>query len=131
VSSSVIVPMQKIVKSTLALLALAIAAGLLTSLINQPVGYGLLIGSAISLGFFLVTAVVALRTATTSPEKLGLVVLSSWLVKMVVLIALLAWLQNQNFYDRVALFLALVLTTVVTLVADALISIKTRVPYVD
>ncbi len=130
-SSSVIVPMQKIVKSTLALLALAIAAGLLTSLINQPVGYGLLIGSAISLGFFLVTAVVALRTATTSPEKLGLVVLSSWLVKMVVLIALLAWLQNQNFYDRVALFLALVLTTVVTLVADALISIKTRVPYVD
>jgi hypothetical protein len=123
--------MQKIVKSTLALLALAIAAGLLTSLINQPVGYGLLIGSAISLGFFLVTAVVALRTATTSPDKLGLVVLSSWLVKMVVLIALLAWLQNQNFYDRVALFLALILTTVVTLVADALISIKTRVPYVE
>jgi len=131
VSSSVIVPMQKIVKSTLALLALAIATGLLTSLINQPVGYGLLIGSAISLGFFLVTAVVALRTATTSPDKLGLVVLSSWLVKMVVLIALLAWLQNQNFYDRVALFLALILTTVVTLVADALISIKTRVPYVE
>lgn len=123
--------MQKIVKSTLALLALAIAAGLLTSLINQPAGYGLLIGSAISLGFFLVTALVALRTATTSPEKLGLVVLSSWLVKMVVLIALLAWLQNQNFYDRVALFLALILTTVVTLVADALISIKTRVPYVE
>lgn len=123
--------MKKIVKSTLALLALAIAAGLLTSLVNQPVGYGLLVGSAISLGFFLVTALVALRTATTSPEKLGLVVLSSWLVKMVVLIALLAWLQNQNFYDRVALFLALVLTTVVTLVADALISIKTRVPYVD
>ena len=123
--------MQKIVKSTLALLALAIATGLLTSLINQPVGYGLLIGSAISLGFFLVTAVVALRTATTSPDKLGLVVLSSWLVKMVVLIALLAWLQNQNFYDRVALFLALILTTVVTLVADALISIKTRVPYVE
>ena len=130
-SSGVIVPMKKIVKSTLALLALAIAAGLLTSLVNQPVGYGLLVGSAISLGFFLVTALVALRTATTSPEKLGLVVLSSWLVKMVVLIALLAWLQNQNFYDRVALFLALVLTTVVTLVADALISIKTRVPYVD
>lgn len=123
--------MKKIVKSTLALLALAMAAGLLTSLVNQPVGYGLLVGSAISLGFFLVTALVALRTATTSPEKLGLVVLSSWLVKMVVLIALLAWLQNQNFYDRVALFLALVLTTVVTLVADALISIKTRVPYVD
>ena len=123
--------MKKIVKSTLALLALAIAAGLLTSLVNQPVGYGLLVGSAISLGFFLVTALVALRTATTSPEKLGLVVLSSWLVKMVVLIALLAWLQNQNFYDRVALFLALVLTTVVTLVADALISIKTRVPYVE
>ena len=123
--------MQKIVKSTLALLGLAIVAGLLISLVNQPVGIGILIGSAISLGFFLLTALVALRTATTSPDKLGLVVLSSWLVKMVVLIALLAWLQNQNFYDRVALFLALVLTTVVTLVADALISIKTRVPYVE
>lgn len=123
--------MRRIVKFTLLLLMLGVASGLAVWTKDSQVGIGIVIGSALSLGFFLVTAIVALRTATSAPEKLAVVVLSSWLVKMIVLIALLVWLQNQDFYNRLALFMALMLTTVITLVADALISIKTKVPYVE
>lgn len=130
-SSGLIAPMRRIVRFTLTFLILAVAVGIVISLLDQPIGYGIMIGSSVSLGFFLVTALVALQTATSAPERLAVVVLSSWLLKMVVLIALLAWLQNQNFYDRVALFLTLTLTTVLTLIADALISVKTKVPYVE
>jgi hypothetical protein len=131
VSSGVIVPMRRIVKMTLLLLLLGVGVGAVVLFINQQVGSGIVIGSSISLGFFLVSAIVALRTATSSPEKLAVIVLSSWLLKIIVLIALLAWLQNQDFYDRLALFLALLFTTVITLVSDALITLKTRVPYVE
>ena len=40
-------------------------------------------------------------------------------------------LKDQDFYNRPALFFALLLTTAITLVADALITLKTRVPYVE
>jgi hypothetical protein len=123
--------MRRIVRFTLGFLILGVACGMVISLSDQPIGYGIIIGSSVSLGFFLVTALVALQTATSAPERLAVVVLSSWLLKMVVLIALLAWLQNQDFYDRLALFLTLTLTTVLTLIADALISVKTKVPYVE
>lgn len=123
--------MRRIVRFTLGFLILGVACGIVISLSDQPIGYGIIIGSSVSLGFFLVTALVALQTATSAPERLAVVVLSSWLLKMVVLIALLAWLQNQDFYDRLALFLTLTLTTVLTLIADALISVKTKVPYVE
>lgn len=123
--------MRRIVRFTLAFLILGVAVGIVISLSDQPIGYGIIIGSSVSLGFFLVTALVALQTATSAPERLAVVVLSSWLLKLIVLIALLAWLQNQDFYDRVALFLTLTFTTVLTLIADALISVKTKVPYVE
>ena len=130
-SSALVVPMRRIVRATLALLVLAVLLGIVTMFVNQPVGIGILIGSTVSLLFFLVSALVALRTASSSPEKLAIWVLSSWLLKIVVLIAILAWLQNQEFYNRLSLFLALLLTTIITLAADALITIKTRVPYVE
>ena len=130
-SSALVVPMRRIVRATLALLVLAVLLGIVTMFVNQPVGFGILIGSSVSLLFFLVSALVALRTASSSPEKLAIWVLSSWLLKIVVLIAILAWLQNQEFYNRLSLFLALLLTTIITLAADALITIKTRVPYVE
>ena len=123
--------MRRIVKATLSLLLVSLGVGAVVLFINQQVGSGIVIGSSISLGFFLVSAIVGLRTATSSPEKLAVIVLSSWLLKIIVLIALLAWLQNQDFYDRLALFLALLFTTVITLVADALITLKTLVPYVE
>lgn len=130
-SSGVIVPMRRIVKTTLALLFITLALGLVTFMLDTSLGYAILIGSSLSTLFFLVSAIVALRSAHLSAEKLAAVVLGSWLVKIIALIAVLVWLKDQDFYSRPALFLALLLTTSITLVADALITLKTRVPYVE
>ena len=130
-SSGVIVPMRRIVRTTLALLFVTVALGFVTFMLDTSLGYAILIGSSLSTLFFLVTAVVALRSAHLSAEKLAAVVLGSWLLKIIVLIAVLVWLKDQDFYSRPALFFALLLTTAITLVADALITVKTRVPYVE
>ena len=123
--------MRRIVYTTLALLLFAVALGLVALLIESALGYGILIGSSLSTVFFLITALVSLRSANLSTEKLAGVVLGSWLLKIIALIGILVWLKDQDFYNRPALFFALLITTAVTLVADALITIKTRVPYVE
>jgi hypothetical protein len=123
--------MRRIVYTTFALLLFAVALGLVALLIESALGYGILIGSSLSTVFFLITALVSLRSANLSAEKLAGVVLGSWLLKIIALIGILVWLKDQDFYNRPALFFALLITTVVTLVADALITIKTRVPYVE
>lgn len=123
--------MRRIVYTTLALLLGAVILGVLALLIDSALGYGILIGSSLSTIFFLITALVSLRSAHLSAEKLAGVVLGSWLLKIIALIAVLVWLKDQDFYNRPALFFALLLTTAITLVADALITLKTRVPYVE
>ncbi len=123
--------MRRIVYSTLGLLLIAVAIGLAAILLDAELGYGLLLGSSLSTVFFLITAVVALRSAHLTAEKLAALVLGSWLLKIIALIVILVWLQDQDFYSRPALFLALLLTTAITLVADAMITLKTRVPYVE
>lgn len=123
--------MRRIVYLTLALLLGAVILGVLTLLADSALGYGILIGSSLSTIFFLITALVSLRSAHLSAEKLAGVVLGSWLLKIIALIAVLVWLKDQDFYNRPALFFALLLTTAITLVADALITLKTRVPYVE
>lgn len=123
--------MRRIVYLTLALLLGAVILGVLALLADSALGYGILIGSSLSTIFFLITALVSLRSAHLSAEKLAGVVLGSWLLKIIALIAVLVWLKDQDFYNRPALFFALLLTTAITLVADALITLKTRVPYVE
>ncbi|MFZ9309714.1 MAG: hypothetical protein ACO24W_05975 [Candidatus Nanopelagicales bacterium] len=124
-------PLRRIVTATLVLLIIALAFGVVLFLFDRELGYGILLGSSISMVFFLVTALVTLRSARLSAEKLAAMVLGSWLVKVIVLIAILVWLKDQDFYNRTGLFLALLVTTGITLVADALITLKTRVPYVN
>jgi hypothetical protein len=123
--------MRRIVYTTFALLLFAVALGLVALLIESALGYGILIGSSLSTVFFLITALVSLRSANLSAEKLAGVVLGSWLLKIIALIAILVWLKDQDFYNRTGLFLALLVTTTITLVADAIITLKTRVPYVE
>ena len=130
-SSGVTVPLRRIVYATLLLLLGAVLLGVITLFFDTHLGYGILIGSILSTLFFLVTALVTLRSASLSAEKLAGAVLGSWLIKIIMLILILVWLKDQDFYHRTGLFLALLITTTITLVADALITLKTRVPYVE
>lgn len=88
-------------------------------------------GAVIAAAFFGVTVIVALVTSRMSPTVLGAVVLGSWLVKMVVLIAVLVGLRSADFYDRTTFGLALLVGTIAALILEAWVVAKTRVPYVE
>jgi hypothetical protein len=98
---------------------------------GRPGLWGGLIGALVPLGFFGVTVVVGLLSARMSATALGVVVLGSWLGKMAVLIVVLASLRGADFYDRVVLGVVLLVGTVVVLLLEALVVVRTRVPYVD
>ena len=127
-------PMRRILRT--AGLAAAVAlpvAGLVGYLAGGAAGaWGALIGMGIAVVFLAVTVVVALATARTEDAGLlGFAVLASWLVKIIVLIAVMAFLRGQDFYSRPALFIALLVGTAGTLFIEWRVVVTTRVPYVE
>ena len=124
--------MKRIITMGLAVLsAIVVLGGVLLVLGQSSVGWGILLGGGLAWFFFASTAITALRTAATAPQLLGFIVLGSWLVKIILLLVALAWLRGQDFYSRPAFFATLLLATFATLTFEALITLKTRVPYVD
>jgi hypothetical protein len=93
--------------------------------------WGALIGMAIPICFFAITAGTALATARMGPTTLGAAVLGSWLVKILLLLVVLAALRDADFYNRMMLFVMLLLGTAGFLVLEAVIVTRTRVPYVE
>ena len=126
-------PMRRVLRlGTGGFLAALPIATLVGFLLDGASGaWGALLGMAIPVGFFSVTAAVALWTVRVRPEWLGAAVLGSWLIKVIVLIAVLAWLSNADFYNRAIFFVTLLIGTIGYLVVEAAIVLRTRVPYVD
>ena len=93
--------------------------------------WGGLLGILLPSAFLLVTAVVALLTARSPVTVLGPAVLGSWLVKVVVLIAVLATIRDRSFYDREVFVVVFAVTLVLVLVFEALAVVRTRVTYVE
>ena len=92
---------------------------------------GALMGWGIAVAFLGGTAAMALVTARMSPATLGVSVLGSWLIKVVILIAILAALRAADFYDRMAFAISLLVGIVATLALEAIIVARTRVPYLE
>jgi hypothetical protein len=131
-SPAVVEPMRRIIRfGSLGFLIVPVIAVVLFAVGNQPAAWGVVWGGGIPWVFFGVTAVTALRTAALDVTKLGVAVLSTWLLKMIVLLVVLAWLSNQDFFSRPIFFVTFLIATIGLLVAEALITLKTRVPYVD
>jgi len=114
--------------SVVALLA-AGAIGFL--LAGSPGFWGVVLGIAIPVAFYSITVIVAVVTVRVRPEIFGAAILGSWVVKIAVLIAVLALLRDADFYSRGAFFVAFVAGTVGYLVAEAVIVVRTRVPYLE
>lgn len=114
-----------------ALVALVLAA-VLGWLVDGTAGlWGGVLGIAIPVGFFSITVIVALLTVRVRPEIFGAASLGSWVLKLIVLIAVLALLSGADFYNRSVFFVAFLVGTVGYLVAEAVIVIRTRVPYIE
>lgn len=132
-SQSLLRPMHKVLRASLLwiVIGIPIAAGLGYLAAGSAGMWGALLGLAMPVIFFSITAVVAVVTARMSPQLLGAAVLGSWLLKLVVLIAFLAVIADQDFYSRGALFAALLVGTIAYLVVEAVIVTRTKVLYVE
>lgn len=127
------VPMTAVLRwgslGSLIAMVVAVVVGFLIA--GMPGLWGALLGIAIPVAFFSITVIVALVTVRVRPEVFGAAILGSWLIKIVVLIAVLAVLSRADFYDRGIFFAAFVVGTVGYLVTEAIIVVRTRVPYIE
>lgn len=132
-AAGVVLPMRRtvLVGYAVALVALPLAAAIGWAVAGAAGAWGGLLGIAVPVGFLSVTAVVALATARLEPAKLGAAVLGSWLLKVILLIAVLAALRPADFYSRGVFFAAFVVATVGYLVLEAVVVTRTRTPYVE
>lgn len=131
-SPAVVLPMRRIVRAGWIGFGVLLPVGLALVAAGQAAaGWGVVLGVGLPFAFFMVTSIVALRTATVSVEKLGYIVLGSWLLKLIALLVALAWLRGQDFYSRPVFFGVFLTCTIGLLVLEALIVQKTKVPYVD
>ena len=130
-NDALIIPMKKILRvGALAFLLVPVISALLFLIGQKSAGWGVLLGGGIPWMFFGVTAITALKTAGISAEKLGAIVLGSWLLKIIALLAILAWMRGQDFYDRPVFFITLLIATTGLLITEARITLTAKVPYV-
>ena len=121
-----------------------VIAGLLLAVTAMPIAmfvgfflnglpglYGAGIGMGLSLFFIGLTSVAALATKKLSIQTLGYVVLISWVSKLLLLLGMLAWLRDQDFYHRPTLLVAMLIGLVGYLTIEALISVKSRTLYIE
>ena len=116
------------------LLALAIAvvgggAGWLTA--GSDGLWSALVGVALAIVFAGITAGSMLIAIRFRLAAFFGIVMGAWLLKIVVFIVLLVLVRDQPFVDDVVLFLALVVSIVGTLVIDALVVVRGRLPHVS
>ncbi len=128
-----VAPMRRVLRAgaVASAIALPLAVALGYLLAGVPGVWGALIGMGIAVGFFAITVAVALLTAGLDVTTLGISVLGSWLIKMVLLIIVLVLLRGAEFYSRPALFIALLVGTIGSLLLEALVVTRTQVPYVE
>jgi len=93
--------------------------------------WGALLGAAIGGGFILTTAAVVLFGARLPASTAGLVMLVSWVGKLLVAMIVIAVLQRFDFYDRMALFLTVVGSLLIVLGAETYGVLRQKVPYVN
>lgn len=97
---------------------------------GMPGIWGVLVGAGIGGGFVLLTVLSVLAASKTSPTNTIIVVMGSWLIKLLVLIVILAVIRDMDFYDKMALFVTVVLALIATLGTEARGVVSARVSYV-
>jgi hypothetical protein len=112
--------------------ALAVLGSLVGLLVaGLPGLWGGLIGAAIAAFFCGTTVWSMLYTVGKGATTMGAVVMGSWLAKMVVLIAVLVVLTQFDFYDRVVLFVVLLVGAVGSALLDYRAVKNGRITYVE
>jgi hypothetical protein len=101
-------------------------AGMLGAFVGAALGYALLGLTPLSIiwGFRLG------KGDVLSPGFFS-AVLGTWLLKFVVFLAAVFWLGDQEWLDRLVLFVTIVASVLASLVTDLVVVAKSRMPYVS
>ena len=101
-------------------------AGMLGAFVGAALGYALLGLTPLSImwGFKLG------KGDVLSPGFFS-AVLGTWLLKFVVFLAAVFWLGDQEWLDRVVLFITIVASVLASLVTDLVVVARSRMPYVS
>ena len=101
-------------------------AGMLGAFVGAALGYALLGLTPLSImwGFKLG------KGDVLSPGFFS-AVLGTWLLKFVVFLAAVFWLGDQEWLDRLVLFITIVASVLASLVTDLVVVARSRMPYVS
>lgn len=111
------------------LVVLVVVSAALGSVIAGLSGlWGALIGSAIGGFFILTTAALVLFSAKLESGIQGMVMLASWVGKLLVVMIVVAVLKQFDFYSRGALFLTVVAALLIVLGAETYGLLRQRIP---
>jgi len=101
-------------------------AGMLGAFVGAALGYALLGLTPLSImwGFRLS------KGDVLSPGFFS-AVLGTWLLKFVVFLAAVFWLGDQEWLDRLVLFITIVASVLASLVTDLVVVARSRMPYVS
>ncbi|WP_221585741.1 hypothetical protein [Microbacterium sp. G2-8] len=126
-----------IVWSVIAIAAIAIVGGGIAFLIVGTDGaLSALAGAAIGAVFMLLTAASILIANRWFGDDLYVpiffgIVLGGWILKLVLFIVAMLVLRGQPWIEPVVFFLAIVASVLAALAIDAIVMLRTRVPYTD
>lgn len=112
--------------------AVAVVGALIGFLVaGLPGVWGALVAAALGL-LFTVTTVATLRlVAGRGPELLQIVIFGGWVLKMVLVVVVMLWLRDLDFYDRGVLFGTLVAVVLGAVAVEIVTVVTARLPYVD
>lgn len=108
---------------------LAVLVGWLA--VGLPGLWGALLGAALGAGFMLVTVVSVLKTASASPNTTFAVIVGSWLLKAIALIAVLFLIRDMTFYSRPVFGVVAMVSLLVVLTVETLVVLRGRSLYVE
>ncbi len=122
---------RRALRDALILLAvLAVAGPVVGWFVSGSRGvWGAVVGAALAAVFSLTTPLVMLRTVRSSLVTVTGVVMGTWLIKVVVVVAVLAAVRNADALDKQVLGFVLLVGVLGSLAADLKATSDVRIPY--
>lgn len=93
--------------------------------------WGALVAAALGLIFTITTVAMLRLVAGRGPELLQVVIFGGWIVKMVLVVLVMLWLQNLDFYHPGVLFGTLAALVLGAVIVEIVSVATSRIPYAD
>ncbi|MTJ61272.1 hypothetical protein GL305_32750 [Nocardia seriolae] len=114
------------------LAVLVVVSAILSSVFaGLPGLWGALIGAALGGAFILTTAASVLFSAKIESGLQGIVLLGSWVGKLLLAVVVIAVLKQFDFYNRYSLFFTVIAALLIVLGAETYGLLRQRVPTVE